>query len=49
MKYIFLILSFLPFVTKGQESSLEIGILGGTTFYIGDLSSSISDFSFKDL
>lgn len=49
MRYFFLILFLLPFVSKGQESTLDIGIVGGTTFYIGDLSSSISDFSFKDL
>jgi hypothetical protein len=49
MKCFLLLLCFLPFFSKGQESSLEIGILGGTTFYVGDLSGSLSDFSPKDL
>jgi hypothetical protein len=49
MRYFFLLLFIVPFVLKGQGTDIEIGITGGTTIYVGDLSGSLSEYSTKDL
>jgi hypothetical protein len=40
MRYFFLLLLIVPLVLKGQGTDIELGITGGTTIYVGDLSGS---------
>ena len=49
MRCFFLLLFIVPFLLKGQGTDIEIGITGGTTIYVGDLSGSLSEYSTKDL
>ena len=49
MRCFFLLLFIVPFVLKGQRTDIELGITGGTTIYVGDLSGSLSEYSTKDL
>ena len=49
MRYFFLLLLIVPLVLKGQGTDIELGITGGTTIYVGDLSGSLSEYSTKDL
>ena len=49
MRCFFLLLFILPFVLKGQGTDIELGITGGTTIYVGDLSGSLNDYTTKDL
>ena len=49
MRYFFLLLFIVPFVLKGQGTDIELGITGGTTIYVGDLTGSFNDYTTKDL
>jgi hypothetical protein len=49
MKLFSLILGIIPLVVMSQPSNLEIGISGGTTIYVGDLSGSLAQYSTADL
>lgn len=49
MRIFFLFLIILPHLLKSQGSALEVGITGGTTMYVGDLSGKLSEYSTKDL
>lgn len=49
MRCFFLLLFILPFFLKGQGTDIELGLTGGTTIYVGDLSGSLSEYSAKDL
>lgn len=49
MRYFFLLIIVLPLVIKGQGTDVELGITGGTTIYVGDLSGSLTEYSTKDL
>ena len=49
MRYFFPLLFIVPYVLMAQGTDIELGITGGTTIYVGDLSGSLSEYSTKDL
>lgn len=49
MRIFFLFLFIIPHVLKSQGSALEVGITGGTTMYVGDLSGKLTEYSIQDL